>query len=205
MVWIVGHSYIFWAQKRAADRIYSENLGLDPSLFCINWHGLRGVVWYDLIFELGRLYASSPPPNILIVHLGGNDIGKLETYDLISSMKDTFCFLHLNSPNTVLVFSEIVPRLCWLQSVTFKPLEKVCKRINKALEKFLVPELGFSFRHFVLEGGITGIYRHDGVHLSDVGLDIFNCDLQTCIETAAGWVGVDRRSGGVTSPVVWDL
>lgn len=63
-------------QKRAAARIYSDNLGLDPSSFSIYWHGSRDMVLEKLVFELGRLYAIFPTPDILIVHLGGNDIGK---------------------------------------------------------------------------------------------------------------------------------
>lgn len=46
-------------------------------------------------------------------------------------MKETFKFLRVTSPNIVLVFSEIIPRLRWLESVIFKPLEKVHKRVNK--------------------------------------------------------------------------
>ncbi|XP_040181424.1 uncharacterized protein LOC120915190 [Rana temporaria] len=203
-IWILGHSFIFWAQKRAADRTYSENLGLDPSIFKVNWYGRRGMVWDDLVFELGRLYAVFPPPDILVLHLGGNDIGKVKTYELVNKMKDSFQFLKMVSPHTVLVFSEIVPRLRWLESLIFKPLEKVRKRINKAMEKFLSPDLGFSFRHRELEGGVQGLYRADGVHLSEIGLDIFNTELQTCIEAAAVWGGGDRRAAIAFPSVAWE-
>lgn len=205
-MWIVGHSFVFWAQQRAAHRIYSENLGLDPSSFRIHWYGRRGMLWEDLVFELGRLYALYTSPDIIVIHLGGNDIGKVKTLDLISSMQDTFRFLRINSPNTVLVFSEIIPRLCWSNSLVFKSLNKVRKRINRAMEKFLVPDLGLSFRHMELEGNLPGLYRFDGIHLSEVGLDIFNSDLQTCIESAAVWGSVDMRvDGNINSPVVWEI
>ena len=69
----------------------------------------------------------------------------------------------------------------------FKPLDKVRRRVNRALEKFINPDLGISFRHVELEGGIQGLYRDDGIHLLEVGLDIFNSDMQTCIEMAAVW------------------
>ncbi|XP_044154815.1 WAS/WASL-interacting protein family member 3-like [Bufo gargarizans] len=44
VVWIVGHSFIFWAQKRAEKRIYSENLTFDSA----DLHVLEGWV--------GRVY-----------------------------------------------------------------------------------------------------------------------------------------------------
>lgn len=39
--------------------------------------------------------------------------------------------------------------------------------------------------HVDTEGGLSGFYKTDTVHLSEVALDIFNLDLQSCIELAA--------------------
>ena len=168
---------------------------MDPSIFRVFWYGRRGMLWGDLLFELSRLYSLYSAPDILIIHVGGNDIGKTKTFELLSEMKETFRFLRRSSPNSVLIFSEIIPRLRWSESMVFKPLEKVRKRINRAMEKFLAPELGFSFRHLELEGGVQGLYRSDGVHLAEIGLDIFNMRLQTCIETAAVWGGWGQKGG----------
>ncbi|XP_040181175.1 uncharacterized protein LOC120914564 [Rana temporaria] len=100
-VWILGHSYVFWAKKRASIRSYGNNLGLD-----------------DLLF-----------------------------------------------------------------------LEKIRKKINRAMAKFMPSIGGMSFRHVELEGRIPGFYRSDNVHLSDVALDILNLDLQTSVELAVARVG----------------
>lgn len=35
-----------------------------------------------------------------------------------------------------------------------------------------------------LERGLPGLYRPDMVHLSDIALEIFNLDIQTCVELA---------------------
>ena len=68
-------------------------------------------------------------------------------------------------------------------------MEKMRKRINRAMSKFMPQLGGLAYRHVDLEGGFTGLYRQDGVHLSDVGIDIFNLGLQYGIEQAAevGW------------------
>lgn len=60
------------------------------------------------------------------------------------------------------------------------------KRVNRALEKCMPLLNGLSYRHVDLEGGYPGLYRPDGVHLSEVGLDIFNLGLQYSIESAVG-------------------
>lgn len=70
--------------------------------------------------------------------------------------------------------------------------EKIRKRVNRAVAKIL-QDLGIiSFRHMELEGNITGLYREDGIHLSDIGLDIFNTNLSTCVEMAVVWGVGDR-------------
>lgn len=38
--------------------------------------------------------------------------------------------------------------------------------------------------HIDLEGGIPGLYRQDIIHLSDIGLNLFNLSLKSCIEMA---------------------
>lgn len=47
------------------------------------------------------------------------------------------------------------------------------------------PVGGFSFCYVHLEFFFPGLYREDGVHLSDIGLDIFNSGLQDMVEKAA--------------------
>lgn len=87
--------------------------------------------------------------------------------------------------NRTVAFSEIVPHLHWLALFCFVTFEKICKRGNQMLEKFMVTLDGFSYRHRDLEGGLPGFYRDDGIHLLDLlALIRFNLDLQTIIETA---------------------
>ena len=145
------------------------------------------MVWANLLPEVSRLLQQFPPPDGLIIHLGGNDIGKSKTLDIIFTIRDDLLRLQLSFPNTVLVFSEVVQRLCWLSSPVKHPFEKIRRRINRAVARLLSPLHILSFRHSELEGFIQGLYRSDGVHLSDIGLDIFNANLGTCIEMAAVW------------------
>ncbi|XP_077131654.1 NEDD4-binding protein 1-like [Ranitomeya variabilis] len=54
------------------------------------------------------------------------------------------------------VFSEIVPRFIWFNN-NMKFLEKIRKRLNRSMEKFMYLIDGFSFRHVELEEVIPGI------------------------------------------------
>lgn len=146
-------------------------------------------MWSNLMYTLHEILQNFPPPDVLIIHLGGNDIGKLRTLDIVFQIRDDLLRIKLSFPDTVIIFSEVIQRLSWCSLPSLRPLEKVRRRINRAVSKLLSAVGIFSFRHTELEGLIVGLYRSDGVHLSEVGLDIFNANLGTCVELAAVWGG----------------
>ena len=152
---------------------------------------MRGLQWHQLYFHLSRLLQVWPPPSILVLHLGGNDLGNLRTVDLLGFIKRDLARFHAISPNTVIIFSEIVPRLAWLSSDMRRVMERMRKRVNRAMEKFMPTIGGLCYRHIDLEGGVPGFSRSDGVHFSEIGLDLFNLGLQSSIEMAVV-VGVGR-------------
>lgn len=87
MVWILGHSFIYWVRKRAAQCSYSLNLSLQPDSFKLHWKGIRGLQWYELYLHLTKLCQIWPMPSMLVIQLGGNDLGKLRTIDLLFMIK----------------------------------------------------------------------------------------------------------------------
>ncbi|XP_040181606.1 uncharacterized protein LOC120936645 [Rana temporaria] len=183
-IWIIGHSFVHWAHIRACQRCYSSNLSLPPDSFKIFWKGIRGLRWDNLCHHISNLSHSLPYPDILIIHLGGNDIGKYSTLDLIFKIKRDLQHIHLSFPSTKIIFSEMIPRFLWLSFPENRSLEKIRRRVNHSIEKFMPILNSFSYRHTELEGGFSGLYRSDGIHLSDIGLDIFNSDLQNMVEMA---------------------
>ncbi|XP_040209667.1 uncharacterized protein LOC120940724 [Rana temporaria] len=188
VAWIVGHSFIYWAHKRADYRCYGTNLTLSPTTVKLYWYGQKGLSWFNLRKILSSLYLRWPVPDIIVLHLAGNDLGRHRTLDIIAHIKGDFLSIHSVLPNCVLVYSEIIPRLLWF-STQFNKFEKVRKNVNRAVSKFMPSINGLSFRHVDLEGGVQGFYRPDGIHLSDVALDIFNLNLQSCVEMAVGRLG----------------
>lgn len=51
--------------------MYTNNLGLDPFQYRVFWYGKRGMVWENLMPVIGKLIQRFPPPDVLIIHLGG--------------------------------------------------------------------------------------------------------------------------------------
>lgn len=64
-------------------------------------------------------------------------------------------------------------------------MEKILKQVNSSMVSFMQTIGRFSFCHEELEGFTLGLYREGWIHLSDIGLDIFNLHLQDMVEKAA--------------------
>lgn len=132
------------------------------------------------------LYLSGqwPSPDILIIHAGANDLGRVKSWDLMCEVKRDLSSFKLLFPFTVLVFSEMIPRLLWSNYSSLHYLDKIRKRLNRTIRNSVISLGGLSYRHVDLEGFLPGFYRVDFVHLSDVGIDIFILGLQNMIEQA---------------------
>ncbi|KAJ1113005.1 hypothetical protein NDU88_001265 [Pleurodeles waltl] len=53
-VWIVGHSFVRWAEKQAASQHFGRQLGLDGTRIKISWVGKSGMRWGELLCVLAK-------------------------------------------------------------------------------------------------------------------------------------------------------
>ncbi|KAM8924600.1 uncharacterized protein RCH25_009300 [Pelodytes ibericus] len=192
-VWLIGHSYIFWAKSRAAARPGGENLGLSRTVAEVRWFGIRGMRWVRLLPELVQLSRLLGAPDILLLHLGGNDLGSVPVWNLCETVKRDLASLLVLFPNVTLVWSEVVPRNYWRCAHNQRALERCRVKFNKQISKFVLGVGGVTIRHRVFETDAAMYFRSDGVHLTEVGLDLFNLALQDGLEQAiASVVGSPR-------------
>lgn len=190
---------MFWAYKHSGSRSYSANLGLDPDLFLILWSGVRGMRWRNLKDHLAYLSSVWPQPQVIVIHVGANDLGKFNTWDLLCEMKRDLYSITQMFPGSVLVYSEMVPRLLWSPHGTLFYVDRIRRRLNRTIHSFMPSIGGSSFRHSELEGFLPGLFRVDQIHLSGIGLDIFNMGIQSMIESATV-VGGPRPTASRLAP-----
>ncbi|KAE8628505.1 hypothetical protein XENTR_v10000053 [Xenopus tropicalis] len=169
--------------RRAEQRTYGLNLSLPKHRYIIRWKGIGGLKWFDLLATISLMVKKWGYPGMIVIHLGGNDLGFYKTIDIISAIKYDLSQLCLLMPDVALVWSEIIPRLCW-QTGRLKPLEKCRRKLNHTIDKFAKQRHIQVYRHHELEDAEEGLFHDDGVHLSPIGLDIFNTGLQNAIEKA---------------------
>ncbi|KAJ8418330.1 hypothetical protein AAFF_G00140390 [Aldrovandia affinis] len=186
-VWICGHSLVFWAEKRAKSPEYGMQLGMDPSRVRIWWKGMQGLTWDQLLPLLLKLKGNWPNPDVLILHLGGNDLGKSDTRVLLAAVKKDLTSLRSIFPQCLLVWSDILPRRSWRTTEDAEAVESFRVLVNRRVLADIAELGGAALSHSnIRPGSDVGLYRPDGVHLSGKGIDMFNIDMQDFLEKWEG-------------------
>ncbi|XP_069801958.1 uncharacterized protein [Dendropsophus ebraccatus] len=189
-VWILGHSYIFRAGQRADVRPGGRSLGFRH--IEVYWRGIRGLRWPQVLSEVMSIAGVTSGPVILVVHAGGNDLCHAKINELMALMRaDILRFGPLFS-EFVLVWSEVVPRVVWQYARDPLAIERSRQTLNARMSRFVRSRSGVVVRHRQLEGDNRGLMSSDGVHLSEIGHDIFLSGLQDGIEQALFLLGGGR-------------
>ncbi|XP_073695243.1 uncharacterized protein [Garra rufa] len=175
VVWIVGHSYVTWAERRA-EVAWEPNLGLQNS--SVQWLGEEGMRWSQL---LDVVVSTGLRPDVLVIHAGGNDLGLVRSVDLLSSMKKDISALQ-DITGAKVIFSGITERRVWKWAEGPK-MNKARKFINSVMAKHMADTGGVFIDNKKITQKRGDLFSLDGVHLSDKGNDIFLKNLVSSIST----------------------
>ncbi|XP_029461635.1 uncharacterized protein LOC115093667 [Rhinatrema bivittatum] len=178
-IWIVGHSFITWAFKHAQERPYGVHLDLTKYNATIRWLGSRGMCWDELLPCLQRSLVRFGLPQILIIHLGGNDWGAMSGRKFIAMARKDLTSAMALLQSTIICWSDIIPRPAEMN----RKIWKRCRaKANRQIGAWLTL---FGGRHICHEWSWEcgkGLFRPDGVHLSFIGQDLFLNSFQDALE-----------------------
>ncbi|XP_015262016.1 PREDICTED: uncharacterized protein LOC107106395, partial [Gekko japonicus] len=182
-VLICGHSFVFWAAHRASGTALGSQLGLSQWA-TIEWQGRHGLLWEGL---LPLLFQGPPrmPPDVLVVHLGGNDLGFLNK-PLARQVIDDLQVIKERWPGVSIIWSAMIPRKVWLDVLNPKRNNRALRNINKNIKNFLDTGLGRFLPHPCIKPHCMEVFGPDGVHLSEQGNDIFLEDIRQGLQEALG-------------------
>ena len=89
-VWIIGSSIIRDAYQIACRRSEGGHLGLQSLGYNVIWEYQGGMNVSDLKPTIEYLMNFNNPPKFLIIHCGGNDIGKRPSVEIIWDIKKLY-------------------------------------------------------------------------------------------------------------------
>lgn len=132
--------------------------------------------------QLCRMLKFSDPPNFLILHVSGNNIGYTRIGFLRIHVKELILWIKAEMPDTVIVWSQVLPRSSWRMSDNAKAMEKARYRLNNFISS-LVLGMGGRYIHYPdLRYDMARFLKPDGVHLTDIATHIMLNTLQGGIE-----------------------
>ncbi|OWF42379.1 hypothetical protein KP79_PYT24554 [Mizuhopecten yessoensis] len=97
----------------------------------IRWSGNRGMSWYELIADINDLLGLKPPPDLLILHAGGNDCVSIPTDKLCARIENDIKWLHNTLPACTIVWSDILTRNKYRGCSNIQAMERKRKRVNR--------------------------------------------------------------------------
>lgn len=159
-----------------------EHMSLQRYGVTVMWVGHSGLLSEQVVGITQALLNWQPPPTYFMLHAGGNEVGQISGSVLRNQLKQIIQILQFLMPNTVLIWSCILPRLQWRYSTNTKAMENVRIRINREIVNYIKQVGGKAIRYPDFQDKAPGLFSDD-CHLSFIGNDIFLNTIQGAFET----------------------
>ena len=184
LIWILGHSFVFWGARRADVKPGGRQLGVPREEGRVRWIGIRGLMWQKVLPEVHRGASLDRAPDILVIHAGGNDLSVRPMRQVIKDIQWDIRRLRASFPDLIIVWSDIVARMAWREARSLERLDKARIKVNREVGRFVVQQGGIAVRHSDLEVETWRYLRGDGVHLNPIGIDLWALGLEEGVRRA---------------------
>jgi hypothetical protein len=178
-IWCLGSSILKHAFVVARSRPDGVNLGVEFTE--IWWQGYGGMTLRDVTKKLRTLQAVGVDPQVIILHCGGNDFGRIPVKELRAFIDNILQYINTNFKARV-IWSEILPRRTWRYSSNNAAMESVRKRFNSYAATKVIKQNGFYIKHPDLQETSDAFYLPDGVHLTFLGNCIFLNQISSALQ-----------------------
>lgn len=171
-VWIVGDSIVFWAQRRS-ERTGLADLGLGTAL---HWAGKRGLRLNEASSWLEKKARGKPKPTVVVFHVGTNDLEDNSKRTLAGAVHR----LYESHSGVEIVWSDILERVAYnhCRPEDQGKLDGRRRSTNRYAHALSRRQGGKAISHPSINHQNATLFRPDGLHLSNEGLDQFISDLK---------------------------
>ena len=166
-IWIIGDSYVRRGEE--ASHEFGKNFGLNAN---VQWFGKGGMRWSGVLPHFYAELATQSPPDILVLHAGGNDLGLMSSQELVSVMQRDLMQLHAEFPSMKIAFSCINERQEWRNGKPWK-VNNDRKIINSCMRNNIGSLGGEVIEHPFLRYYDKKIFLPDRVHFTKHGNQVF--------------------------------
>ena len=140
-------------------------------------------------------WSSQLSPNVLVVHLSGKDLAKHSGKSLVIDIIHDLHLLKTEHPSMSILWSTIIPRVKWQADCPPQSSNTAHRRVNREVCWAVEGGIGTVIGHRDISLIKLELYRYDGVHLSDQGLDLFLQGIQRGLHSVVNsWGGQETQS-----------
>jgi hypothetical protein len=131
----------------------------------------------------------SPPPSFIIIQLGSNDLGLTKSWQLFTDIECDLLRLRTLLPDVRIIWSDMLQRRYWHNATDGKAMERVRKRVNFLVRNLVLSFGGCVIHHCNIRAREINLFRCDGTHLSNLGIDIYLNNIQGALERFLSFEG----------------
>ena len=194
-IWIIGSSYIRRGETAAREN-FGENLGgLNAQ---VDWCGTAGMRWSGVLPRFYGKLSTQSPPDILVVHAGGNDLGLISARVLACQMVRDLKRLHEEFPSMTIAYSCINERQVWSNGHPVM-INNERKTVNALMRKAVGSFGGEVVEHPLLRFFNSKLFQPDGVHFTKEGNRIFVSSIRGALEKI-----FERKKSQLPSPWAYE-
>lgn len=125
--------------------------------------------WSHFIHDMQLRVMFENQPRAFLLHLGGNDIGSMTICRIFNFIRSGCRYIRAAFPQCTLIWIDILPRLEWGPG---SPTDRKRRRVNRYGRQLIRGEFNGEVVSCDIDNVTPGFYRVDGVHLSQVGLEM---------------------------------
>ena len=138
--------------------------------------------WQQLLPKIQYAALHNAAPKAIVVHVGSNDLAYQKGVVLIHNMKDDLSNLVQTFTSSAIFVSAMLPRIVWSGTQVPDKMESKRKFINRVIRRFIKYNGRGSLLIIQKLHDTPGLYKPDGVHLSDIGSDILMLDIREALQ-----------------------
>lgn len=156
----------------------TKQLDFSRQEVCVRWLGLLDMLRSRVVPEVHRFAWMDKPPYVLILHVGRNDLGLRSMLDIMRDVKFDLLRLRMSYPDMIIVWLDMVARTSWRMARSVEDVNRARRKMNRDISKFVVRNGDLGIRHLELEVETWRYWRGDGVHLKDIGTEMWALGIQ---------------------------
>ena len=160
----------------------------------ILWQGRSGLAIDRLKNHIRTLLSLEDPPNYILFYIGENYLGCKKLGYLHYLLVRFLSWLAKKMPDSMLIMSQILPRLNWRYSNNLTVMDKCKRRLNSSIGAHVTRNEGCYIRYPDFKA-TNQFISTDGVYLTKLGNAIFLNTIQRGLESI-----ILSNTGGVTNP-----